>query len=141
ITAVLYPAAGGRPRSLLIRAPTHDAYVQEHMWMEACSLHRWFPLGIRAERVSVLPGTDFHLNNHYTILSTKDALQAPENVCIRGITDTVAYGNVLVVRHAASRPIHTTSVRSAERRFIDLVLRRYVGVCFCASALTFPFLG
>lgn len=123
---MIYPVDGGRPRDLLLRPPADDIYTPRESWMERCGLQRWFPDGLVAERISVIPGTDFELTNHYTVLSTQAPTQAPDNACVRSAVGVTASGNIIVLRHAAANPFRVTSIRSAERRFIDLVIRRCV---------------
>lgn len=126
VVALLYPVGGGRTR--LVRLPADSPFTEEpgsHIWPEDLCTKRWHSRGSQRTRISTLPDDlTFALANHYSIITSRCSATASVNRSIYNTWGIVVRGHVIVIRHAVRNRMRVTNVLHAERRFIDVLVRR-----------------
>ncbi|KAI0742813.1 hypothetical protein C8Q80DRAFT_1122973 [Daedaleopsis nitida] len=102
--AYIYPVSGDRPRLLLIPTSFANTSTGAEGWLEVIEWERWFPLGLKAERLVAVQDTTFALSNEYAILSTQMVTNSPVNM-----------PGDLDIRHAASHALQVFILRNEGR--------------------------
>ena len=123
---LLYPVGSTRPRVVLLPAPSFpDDDDSVRAQPEDVDVAHWFAGSTRYITISSIPGTGFLLTNKYTVISNALQPSGPPNRSLRDTLGIHVRGNVIVLRHAVSRPDTVTNIHPAEKRFVDLIILRY----------------
>ncbi|KAI0698748.1 hypothetical protein C8Q76DRAFT_802826 [Earliella scabrosa] len=126
VSAIMYSVR--TRRGYLVRLPVgaDDEERESARWPEDINLRHWFPFGTQFHRICTVPGSAFRLANDYTIVTSNVPEACPRNLALRVLWGLDVRGNVLILRHATRGAMRVTSVHSAERRFIDLLVSRFL---------------
>ncbi|KAI0349185.1 hypothetical protein OH77DRAFT_1491054, partial [Trametes cingulata] len=110
---LLYPTDGSKPRSLLV--PIHDDVDLDGLprcWLQDLNFEHWFPLGSRSERIREIPGLDFSLRNHYTLVRDAHHRRSMRNRSLQVLGVRNVRGNLLLIRHAARNCLEVTDCKN-----------------------------
>lgn len=89
---------------------------------EDLSLGWAFPDGWFSSRISVVPGTEYPLVNHYRIFVSRDDINSYFNQSVARAYDRPWYGNIVVAKYARGDLPKLAHVAVGERCVIDVIV-------------------
>lgn len=81
-----------------------------------------FPDGWYSSRISVVPGTEYPLANHYRIFVSQDDVTSYLNQSVARVYDRPWYGNIVVAKYARRGLYKLAHVSVGERCVIDVIV-------------------